>query len=35
MLGPCGLEVRYEADSRIDLSASLVFFASIARRSGP
>ena len=35
MLGPCVLEVLYEADLRIDLSASLGFFTSIARRAEP
>ena len=34
-LGPCVLEVLFEADMRIDLSASLGFFTNIARRAEP
>jgi hypothetical protein len=35
MLGPGVLGVLYEADLRIDLSASLGFFTNIARKAEP
>ncbi len=35
MLGPCVLEVRSAVVLRIDLSASLGFFANIAKRAEP